>query len=82
MVRIWYTNTSAIPWREEYARISLPGAGSTLPTCCPVRYFFFDAWYQRYSHAYRRTYEQLYDYQLGDLTASFVTRDQGSDHAG
>ena len=32
---------------------------------------------QRYSHAYREAYEQLYDYQLGDLTASFVTRDQG-----
>ena len=32
---------------------------------------------QRHSHAYREAYEQLYDYQLGDLTASFVTRDQG-----
>ena len=74
VVRIWYTNTSAIPWREEYAEVSLPGAGSTLPyLLSEVRM----PGIQRYSHAYREAYEQLYDYQLGDLTASFVTRDQG-----
>ena len=74
VVRIWYTNTSAIPWREEYAEASLPGAGSTLPyLLSEVRMPAI----QRYSHAYREAYEQLYDYQLGDLTASFVTRDQG-----
>jgi len=74
VVRIWYTNTSAIPWREEYAEASLPGAGSTLPyLLSEVRMPAI----QRYSHAYREAYEQLYDYQLGDLTASFITRDQG-----
>lgn len=74
VVRIWYTNTSVIPWREEYAEVSLPGAGSTLPyLLSEVRM----PGIQRYSHAYREAYEQLYDYQLGDLTASFVTRDQG-----
>ena len=74
VVRIWYTNTSAIPWREEYAEASMPGAGSTLPyLLSEVRM----PGIQRYSHAYREAYEQLYDYQLGDLTASFVTRDQG-----
>ena len=74
VVRIWYTNTSAIPWREEYAEASMPGAGSTLPyLLSEVRMPAI----QRHSHAYREAYEQLYDYQLGDLTASFVTRDQG-----
>ena len=74
VVRIWYTNTSAIPWREEYAEVSMPGAGSTLPyLLSEVRMPAI----QRYSHAYREAYEQLYDYQLGDLTATFITRDQG-----
>ena len=31
VVRIWYTNTSAIPWREEYAEASRCRAGPTLP---------------------------------------------------
>ena len=52
----------------------MPGAGSTLPyLLSEVRMPAI----QRHSHAYREAYEQLYDYQLGDLTASFVTRDQG-----
>ena len=59
VVRIWYTNTSAIPWREEYAEASLPGAGSTLPyLLSEVRMPAI----QRYSHAYRER-----------LTNSFTT---------
>ena len=75
VVRIWYTTRRQSRGARNTPKSPLPGAGSTPPyLLSEVRM----PGIQRYSHAYREAYEQLYDYQLGDLTASFVTAIRGS----
>jgi hypothetical protein len=74
VVRVYYTDTTTAKWREDYAEASLSGAGTTLPyTVSEVR----KTWINRYSQADREAKETLNDFTLNDLSATFVTRDEG-----
>ncbi|MEM1189948.1 MAG: phage tail protein [Pseudomonadota bacterium] len=71
VVQVYYTDTSGREWRERLAdEAAIPGAPRRVSqTRLPG--------IKRHSQAYREAVERLNKLQLGDLTADFVTFDEG-----
>jgi hypothetical protein len=74
VMKVEYTDTSAIPWRTEIAEVLAAGVsgGSTPRRESTVSL----PGIQRYSQAYREAVERLNKLTLGDLTCEFDTFDE------
>lgn len=76
-VEVLFTNTSQIPWLEDSAVATMPGAGTTLPwRLSQVRM----PGVQRYSQALREATERLNKLTVQDLSTSIEVFDIGVRH--